>query len=440
MRVPVSFQTVYRRANKILLVDSGATDNFMDPRTVKHFKLGTQKLGEPQKIWNIDGTNNKAGMITDFIDLNIQVNHETTKMRFLIMDLGIEHAILGYPWLAWFEPNFRWKEGIIDTNFLPIIIWSLNWDEQTKQTIAQIVTEPITEAKKEQIVEELWEECSTTASIATKLAQDAKQYTKEVPIPAEYQQHWKVFSEEESHWFPPSQVWDHVIDLKEGAPPKFNCKLIPMTPTEDEVLQTFLKEQTDKGYIRELKSPYTSAFFFIKRKDGKLCPIQDYQKLNGHTIKNRYLLPLIPDLIAEVQNTWVFTKFDIRWGYNNVRIKKGDEHKAAFKTKYGLFEPRVMFFRLTNSPATFQAMTNKILRVHQEKVQALRSGYQQIYGQLPHCYQLLHRSTSTSDPWLVGPNWTTWPLYQTGKMCLGSTRHRLSGANPWKGGSMHGPC
>ena len=85
-----------------------------------------------------------------------------------------------------------WKEGVIDTNFLPIITRSLNWDEQTKQTIAQIATEPITEAKKEQIVEELQEECSTTASITTELAQDAKQYTKEVPILDEYQQHWKV--------------------------------------------------------------------------------------------------------------------------------------------------------------------------------------------------------------------------------------------------------
>ena len=204
MKVPVSLRTAYRRADKILLVDSGATDNFMDPRMVKYFKLGTQKLGEPRKIWNIDGTNNKAGMITDFVDLSIQVNQETSKMRFLITDLGIEDAILGYPWLARFEPNFGWKEGIIDTNFLPIIMRSLKWEEQTKQTIARIVTEPMTEEEKEQIVEELREECATTASIATKLAQDAKQYTTEVPIPDEYQRHWKVFSEEESHRFPPS--------------------------------------------------------------------------------------------------------------------------------------------------------------------------------------------------------------------------------------------
>ena len=103
-------------------MDSGATDNFMDLRTIKQFKLGTQKLGEPQKIWNIDGTNNKAGMITNFMDLSVQVNQETAKMRFLITDLGIKDVILGYPWLAQFEPSFGWKEGIINTNFLPIIM------------------------------------------------------------------------------------------------------------------------------------------------------------------------------------------------------------------------------------------------------------------------------------------------------------------------------
>ena len=83
-------------------------------------------------------------------------------------------------------------------------------------------------------------------------------------------------------------------------------------------------------------------------------------------IKDKYPLPLIPDLITEVQDAWIFSKFDIRWGYNNIQIK-GDEHKAAFKTKYGLFEPLVMYFGLTNSPATFQAMMNHLLYPLQQK-------------------------------------------------------------------------
>ena len=88
--------------------------------------------------------------------------------------------------------------------------------------------------------------------------------------------------------------------------------------------------------------------------------MQDYRCLNEWTIKNCYPLPLISELIAWVQSTKKFTKVDIRWGYNNVRIKKGHEHKATFITNQGLFEPTVMFFGLTNSPATFQMMMNAI--------------------------------------------------------------------------------
>ena len=81
-----------------------------------------------------------------------------------------------------------------------------------------------------------------------------------------------------------------------------------------------------------------------------------------YTIRNKYPLPLIPDLISQVKDATLFSKFDVRWGYNNIRIKEGDQHKAAFKTKYGLYEPNVMFFGLTNSPATFQAMMDHILQ------------------------------------------------------------------------------
>ena len=73
------------------------------------------------------------------------------------------------------------------------------------------------------------------------------------------------------------------------------------------------------------------------------------------TVKNRYPLPLIQELLDKLKGARYFTKLDVRWGYNNVRIKEGDEWKAAFRTNMGLFEPTVMFFGLTNSPATFQA-------------------------------------------------------------------------------------
>jgi hypothetical protein len=88
--------------------------------------------------------------------------------------------------------------------------------------------------------------------------------------------------------------------------------------------------------------------------------MQDYRKINMWTIHNQYPLPLIRDLICDLGGATIFTKFDIRQGYNNIRIKAGDEHKAVFKAQQGLFEPMVMYFGLCNSPATFQAFMNEI--------------------------------------------------------------------------------
>ena len=102
--------------------------------------------------------------------------------------------------------------------------------------------------------------------------------------------------------------------------------------------------------------------FFVGKKDGKKKMVQDYRYLNKWTVKNNYLLPLILDILENIGMKKVFTKIDLRWGYNNVRIKEGDEWKAVFTTPEGSFEPMVMFFRLTNSPATFQTMMNELLR------------------------------------------------------------------------------
>ena len=102
--------------------------------------------------------------------------------------------------------------------------------------------------------------------------------------------------------------------------------------------------------------------FFVGKKDGKKQIVQDYRYLNEWTIKNNYPLPLISNVLENIGTKKVFTKMDLRWGYNNIRIKEGDEWKAAFMMQEGSFEPMVMFFGLTNSPATFQAMMNELLR------------------------------------------------------------------------------
>jgi len=90
--------------------------------------------------------------------------------------------------------------------------------------------------------------------------------------------------------------------------------------------------------------------------------VMDHCNLNSQTVKNNYPLPLITELINNMGSKRVFTKMDLRWGFNNVRIKEEDEWKGVFTTHIGSFEPTVMFFGMTNSPATFQVMINKILR------------------------------------------------------------------------------
>jgi len=251
--------------------------------------------------------------------------------------------------MAAFEPQFSWKNGVINEKALPIILRSVNPSIPGKDPI-------IARIKGSD------NSCHLRATTSTELAIKAQLYTKKVDVPKEYQQFAKLFSEEESKRYPPKRAWDHAIEFKKDAPEAVDCKVYPMNRIEDEAVKEFLNNELEKGYIRESKSPYASSFFFVKKKDGKMRPVQDYRKINALTIHNQYPLPLITDLICNLSNAHIYTKLDVRWGYNNVRIREGDEKKAAFKTRYGLFEPTVMYFGLTNSPATFQTMMNYIYR------------------------------------------------------------------------------
>jgi hypothetical protein len=302
-------------------------------------------------------------MITHFLDLNVRANGTNKEMQFLVTDIGHEGVLLGYPWLATFEPKFNWRSAVIDECVLPIIISSINPRVTRNQpTIATTLSEET----KQAIVRQLDGEC-TIRGVATDLAIQAGEQQTDAELPKEYQDFARLFSDEAADRFPPSREWDHAIDLKPGAPDALDCKVYPMTRDEDTALEKFLDEMVAKGYIRPSKSPYASPFFFVKKKDGKLQPVQDYRRLNSHTVRNQYLLPLIAQLISDLSGAHIFSKVDVRQGYNNVHIKKGDEWKAAFKTKFGHWEPLVMFFGLMNSPSTFQEMMNVIYKEVIEK-------------------------------------------------------------------------
>jgi hypothetical protein len=178
-------------------------------------------------------------------------------------------------------------------------------------------------------------------------------------VPDYVKMYGQVFSEEGFAKLPNRKPWDHAIELVPGAQLK-GCKVYLLSVTEQAELDNFLTENLETGHICLSKSPMASPVFFIKKKDGSLRLVQDYRMLNEMTVKNKYPLLLISELVNQLQGAKYFTKLDVNWGFNNVQIEDGDEWKAAFQTNRGLFEPLVMFFGLTISLATFQTMTNDI--------------------------------------------------------------------------------
>jgi hypothetical protein len=165
---------------------------------------------------------------------------------------------------------------------------------------------------------------SHATELAASQAKPKKRHWTQI-IPQEYHRYSMVFHDAYPHTLPLKRPWDHEIELTPDAPTVLNCKVYPLPRGQQKQLDKFIEEHLRGGFIRVSNSPYASPFFFVKKKDGRLRPVQDYRQLNKYTVRNTYPLPLIKELIASLVNKQWFTKFDVRWGYNNVHIKEGDQ-------------------------------------------------------------------------------------------------------------------
>jgi Reverse transcriptase (RNA-dependent DNA polymerase) len=347
INVPVCFESSRSTAKKKALVDSGATENFIDWRLAKTLRVQTTLLPRPQKVYNVDGTENKAGVIERHVKLRVRQGDKEKVQTFFITNLGDPRIIFGYLWLYHFQPQIDWRKGSITgpSWTLEPVLWKLARRWGTTPTIinrTNVAQEWAIEAAK-------------------------KQTPQDAEVPAEYQRHAVVFSEEATHRFPPSRPEDHAIQLKPDAPDMIKCKTYPLTKPEMEAAKKFLDENQAMGYIEPTNSPYSSPFFFIKKKDGTLRPVQDYWEINKWTIWDIYPIPQITHILEQLQGKTLFTALDIRWGYNNIQIKPEDRHKAAFQTPYRLYQPNVMYFGLTNSPLTFQKTMDRLFRPLKDK-------------------------------------------------------------------------
>ena len=125
-------------------------------------------------------------------------------------------------------------------------------------------------------------------------------------------------------------------------------------------LKKQLKELLDKEYIQPSASPWGSPILFVKKKDRSMRMCIDYRSLNVVTIKNKYPLPRIYDLLDELQKAKFFSKINLRFSYHQMKIRPSDILKTAFVTRYGQYEFTVVSFGLTNAPAYFMNMMNKV--------------------------------------------------------------------------------
>ncbi|KAK4382169.1 Transposon Ty3-G Gag-Pol polyprotein [Sesamum angolense] len=179
----------------------------------------------------------------------------------------------------------------------------------------------------------------------------------DVPVVREFPD---VFPEE-LPGLPPHREVDFEIDTIPGAAP-ISITPYRMAPLELKELKKQLEELLDKGFIRPSISPWGAPVLFVKKNDGSMRLCIDYRQLNRITIKNKYPLPRIDDLLDQLKGVTVFSKIDLRSGYWQLRVEEGSISKTAFRTRYGHYEFVVMPFGLTNAPAAFMSLMNKTLQ------------------------------------------------------------------------------
>jgi hypothetical protein len=356
------------------LLDSGCTGSAIDAGFVKEHGINTKKMHVPIPVYNTDGSHNSGGPIREYVELIIRIKDHVERLLLAVTNLGKSKIFIGYEWLKLHNPSIDWKNGTIQLdrcpsvcNYSPLLA---DIEDDSDTTYDDDPDAHLEEGDRVFCMD--WDSYklhslhiraagTTSTNLAVKEAEKKPKQTFTEIVPVLYHEYSDIFEKEEFDSLPDRRPWDHAIELTPGARP-VSCKAYPLNPAEQQSLDEFLVENLRSGRIRPSKSPWASPFFFVKKKDGSLRPVQDYRQLNDLTIKNKYPLPLIQELVDKLSKAKYFTKLDVRWGYNNIRIKEGDEHKAAFLTNKGLFEPLVMFFGLTNSPATFQTMMNDIFR------------------------------------------------------------------------------
>ena len=271
--------------------------------------------------------------------------------------LGLQRydAILGKPWLYHANPSINWRENTLAFKYGLRNINIKASKNKTTEPECHSVFISRQQLAKTPSNEELFAIC--TAAITEETSNQSRT-PEEKTILNEFKE---VFPEVLPNQLPPQRNVDHAIDLIPGSEP-------PSRPTyrlsyvEMDELKKHLADLLAKGFIKPSTSPFGAPVLFVHKKEGTLRLCVDYRALNKITIKNRYPLPRIEELMDRLAGAKYFSKIDLYSGYHQIRIKKEDTYKTVFRTRYGHYEFLVLPFGLTNAPATFMTLMNDIFR------------------------------------------------------------------------------
>ena len=341
------------------LLDSGASTCFIDIAYVHAHNIPVIHTSQPIPVESIDGRVLSSGAVTKVTTpLVLRVGSHQEVLTFYLIASPRHPIVLGLSWLETHNPTVDWCNHSI---IFPQGATSPDSMGTNSSLVAHFLHSVTTSSNVESFSpNSVWAD-SNSVPIPTPLVLMRDTSIATNPLPARYHDFSDVFEKKNADRLPEHRLYDCPIDLQEGAHPPFG-PIYGLAEPELEALREYLKENLAKGFIQPSKSPAGAPILFVKKKDGSLRLCVDYRGLNRVTVRNRYPLPLIPELLDRLRTGRVFSKIDLRGAYNLVRIKPGDEWKTAFRTRYGHFEYKVMPFGLTNAPAVFQHMMNHIFR------------------------------------------------------------------------------